>query len=135
MPLRAKAVFLISLLIAAPVAAGTTVPPEPQHLHALQRLMLSLAHDSARAALTIKDAYDDHLELLYLKEYEAMEGALATGGLVPLPLGSRFNLRPRLDGPHPIGEKDLPNQERYLKARKPKISPAPTAPKDSAMGL
>lgn len=29
----------------------------------------------------------------------------------------RFNLAPRLDGPHPIGEKDLDNQESYIAAR------------------
>ena len=80
-------------------------------------MMRSLAFDSARAAIAIRDSYDDHLELLYLREYEAMEGALATGGLVPLPLGPRFNLLPRLEGPHPIGEKDLANQASYLAAR------------------
>jgi hypothetical protein len=118
MPLRPFAALIVSLLTAAPLAAGTTpAVPEPGHLHALTRMMMSLAYDSARAAIAIRDSYDDHLELLYLKEYEAMEGALATGGLVPLPLGPRFNLRPRLDGPHPIGEKDLTNQESYLAAR------------------
>ncbi len=118
MPLRSLAVFLISLLTAAPVVAGTTpVTPDPNYLQALERMMRSLAYDSARAAIAIRDSYDDHLELLYLREYEAMEGALATGGLVPLPLGPRFNLRPRLDGPHPIGEKDLTNQNSYLAAR------------------
>ena len=29
----------------------------------------------------------------------------------------RFNLAPRLDGPHPIGEKDLGNQVNYIAAR------------------
>ena len=111
-------VVVVLLLTAAAASAGTNpVRPEPNHLDAIHRMMRSLAYDSARAALAIRDSYDEHLELLYLKEYEAMEGALATGGLVPLPLGSRFNVQPRLDGPHPIAEKDLANQASYLAAR------------------
>jgi hypothetical protein len=120
MPLRdvVRAVLIV-LLTAAAASAGTSpvAPPERQRLDAIHRMMRSLAYDSARAAITIRDSYDDHLELLYLKEYEAMEGALATGGLVPLPYGVRFNVRPRLAGPHPIGEKDLSNQGSYLAAR------------------
>src|SRR5688572_32014523 len=119
MPLRVSATVVVFLLAAAPLAAGTAPvrPPQPQHLRALDRMMQSLAHESARAAMAIRDSYDDHLELLYLKEYEAMQGALATGGLVPLPLDPRFNLSPRLEGLHPIGEKDLDNQGSYVAAR------------------
>lgn len=120
MLLRPLVSFVVLLLAATPLVAGTTTPvrpPEPQHLLALSRLMQSLAHESARGALEIRDSYDDHLELLFLKEYEAIEGALATGGLVPLPVDPRFNLLPRLEGPHPIGEKDLDNQESYIAAR------------------
>ena len=114
-----RRVLIALLLTAGPVAAGTTPvrPPLPQHLRALDRMMQSLSHESARGALAIKESYDDHLELLYLEEYEAMEGALATGGLVPLPLDARYNLMPRLEGPHPIGEKDLDNQDSYVAAR------------------
>lgn len=110
---------LIVLLTAAAASAGTNLvaPPEPRRLDAIYRMMQSLAYDSARVAIAIRDSYDDHLELLYLREYEALTGALATGGLVPLPVGPRFNVRPRLDGPHPIGEKDLTNQASYLAAR------------------
>ena len=80
--------------------------------------MVSMASHSARDAATIKRLYRPHLRLLLLNEYADLEGALATGGLAPLPVdAARFNLAPRLEGPHPIGEKDLGNQVTYLAAR------------------
>jgi hypothetical protein len=39
------------------------------------------------------------------------------GGLVPLPLDPRFNVRVRLDGSNPIGEKDIAHQSSYVAAR------------------
>ena len=80
--------------------------------------MAAMAAQSARDAAAIKRLYRPHLELLLLNGYSDLEGALATGGLAPLPAHpGRFNLAPRLDGPHPIGEKDLDNQVNYLAAR------------------
>jgi hypothetical protein len=88
------------------------------HVRQLDRMMVSLASQSARDAAAIKRLYRPHLRHLLLNEYADLEGALATGGLAPLPVdAARFNLAPRLDGPHPIGEKDLDNQLTYLAAR------------------
>jgi hypothetical protein len=43
---------------------------------------------------------------------------LVNGGLAPLPADPlRFNIAPRLEGPYPIGEKDLENQVSYIAAR------------------
>ena len=71
-------------------------------------MMVAIAAQSARDAAAIKRLYRPHLDLLLLNGYSDLEGALATGGLAPLPAHpDRFNLAPRLDGPHPIGEKDL----------------------------
>jgi hypothetical protein len=81
-------------------------------------MMVAMASQSARDAATIRRLYRPHLHLLRLNGYSDLEGALATGGLAPLPVNdARFNLAPRLDGPHPIGEKDLGNQVTYLAAR------------------
>jgi hypothetical protein len=81
-------------------------------------MMIDLGPASARAAATINDVYRQHLELLVLREYAAIESALGTGGLVPLPTDPlRFNIRPRIDGTASIGEKDLDNQPTYLAAR------------------
>jgi hypothetical protein len=81
-------------------------------------MMVALGRESARSSATIRTVYRDHLDLLFLEEYADLEGALANGGVAPLPPDpARFNLAPRLDGPHPIGEKDLANQSSYLAAR------------------
>jgi hypothetical protein len=98
---------------APPASADSLTPPQK-----LDKMMVAMAAQSARDAAAIKRLYRPHLELLLLNAYSDLEGALATGGLAPLPAHpERFNLAPRLDGPHPIGEKDLGNQVNYLAAR------------------
>lgn len=84
----------------------------------IDRMMVELAGHSAQAAQTIRRVYQEHLDVLALREYGELAGALDNGGLVPLPPDSlRYNIAPRLDGPHPIGEKDLANQSSYIAAR------------------
>jgi hypothetical protein len=108
-------VLVFSVVASAlPAAAGSS----SAQIQALDRMMVAMAPESARASATIRRVYRDHLDLLFLDEFEDLEGALANGGVAPLPEDpSRFNLDPRLDGPHPIGEKDLSNQASYLAAR------------------
>ena len=85
---------------------------------AIDAMMSSLAPESARDGAKIRGVYQEYLELLMLNGYVDIEGALDNGGLVPLPADPlRYNLQPRLDGPHPIGEKDLGNQSSYIAAR------------------
>ena len=97
------------LVCAAPAAAGS---------RAVDRMMVALAPDSAQAAETIRRVYQEHLDVLTLREYGELAGALDNGGLVPLPPQPlHYNIIPRLDGPHPIGEKDLANQRSYISAR------------------
>lgn len=80
--------------------------------------MVELRPQSVRASKTIRQAYQAHGELLVLDRYADLEGALVNGGLAPLPANPlRFNVMPRLDGPFPIGEKDLANQVNYIAAR------------------
>jgi hypothetical protein len=101
-------------LLPAPAAAGDSAA----QLRALDRMMTTLAAQSARDAAEIRQVYPPYLKLLQLNRYADLEGALATGGLVPLPSDARaFNLTPRLEGLHPIGEKDLHNQSSYIAAR------------------
>jgi hypothetical protein len=81
-------------------------------------MMTALARENARDAATIRRLYRDHLDLLFLGRYTDLEVALTTGGLAPLPHDpGAFNIAPRLDGPHPIGEKDLSRQHSYIAAR------------------
>ena len=80
--------------------------------------MVELGPQSARASKTIRRAYRPHGELLVLDRFSDLEGALVNGGLAHLPADPlRFNIAPRLDGPYPIGEKDLENQVSYIAAR------------------
>ena len=84
----------------------------------LDHMMVTLAPESALAAQTIRRVYQEHLDVLALKEYGELASALDNGGLVPLPDNPlRFNILPRLDGDHPIGEMDMDNQSSYAAAR------------------
>ena len=94
------------------------VAPATAGMRAIDRIMVDLATDSAQAAETIRRVYQEHLDVLMLRQYDELAGALDNGGLVPLPAEPhRYNILPRLDGPHPIGEKDLANQSSYISAR------------------
>jgi hypothetical protein len=98
-----------SLLIGPSVYAG---------MRSLDRMMVELGPESAQSAETIRRIYQDHLDVLTLRQYDELAGALDNGGLVPLPQDPlRYNILPRLDGLHPIGEKDLANQSSYATAR------------------
>jgi hypothetical protein len=104
------------------ISAVTSLPDgsalQRAFMEAVDRMMVALAPETARASAVIKQEYGSYFDLLVLDGYDAIETALANGGLVPLPLDSpRFNVRPRVDGSFPIGEKDLSNQHRYMSAR------------------
>jgi hypothetical protein len=107
------------LLAVSPSVVSAETGPDPQaFLKAIDGMMVSIGPESARASATIKHSYRDYMDLMVLHEYTALEGALANGGLVPLPADPlRYNLRPRVDGASPIGEKDLNNQLSYIAAR------------------
>jgi hypothetical protein len=87
-------------------------------MRSLDRMMADLGPASAQSAETIRRVYQEHLDVLALREYGELAGALDNGGLVPLPEHPlRYNIFPRLDGLHPIGEMDLANQSSYATAR------------------
>ena len=116
--------LVVGILLIAPVpaladsAAPIVVPGSVSRIDMIDRMMEALAPESAEAAATIRKVYRDHLDLLVLGGFSDLEGALTTGGLARLPDDpKRFNLLPRVDGPHPIGEKDLDHQGHYLTAR------------------
>jgi len=113
-----RPVFLMVLLAVSPAIASAATPdPQLQFIRAIDRMMVELAPQSSRASQSIKRAYRAHLSFLVLDQYDALADALNTGGLVPLPDDPRFNVKPRVDGLFPIGEKDLDNQESYISAR------------------
>ncbi len=117
---KSSVLIFITTLALAPCAAtaGTAVDKQAEFMKALDSMMVTLAPQTARASATVRKEYRQYLDLLVLNEYSALEDALYTGGLVPLPDSpERFNLKPRTDGPAPIAEKDLANQSSYIAAR------------------
>jgi len=97
--------------------AGVAADAQKNYIKALDRMMVKLAPQNARVAKIVREHYRAYLDLLVLNEFDAVEHALYTGGLVPLPEPDRFNLRVRTEGPAPIAEKDLANQASYIAAR------------------
>lgn len=113
-----RAVLLMVLLAVCPAMAfAEAADPQLQFIRAIDRMMVELSPQSSRASQSIKRVYRDHLDYLVLDQYASLADALHTGGLVPLPDDARFNVKPRVDGMFPIGEKDLDNQESYISAR------------------
>ena len=81
-------------------------------------MLANLAPASTLSALAIRETYRPFLNLLALDDFNQIETGLANGGLVPLPMDpERFNVRVRLEGTSPIGEKDMANQASYISAR------------------
>lgn len=113
--------FLVGLaLLMAPQGAlgATQGTNQAQFIRSLDRMMVELGPQSARASRTIRKLYRDHMDLLVLEQYDDLENALYTGGVARLPSDPlQFNLAPRVAGPFPIGEKDLENQISYIAAR------------------
>lgn len=107
---------LVVCLASAPAASARTVQ-EVEYLLAVTAMVIEQAPRSAHDAALMRDVYEPYLDALALGDYTAIEEGLANGGLVRLPLDPRFNVRVRLDGTNPIGEKDIAHQSSYVAAR------------------
>jgi hypothetical protein len=115
-----RILILLVVLVVSPqlVFAGTSREAHAQYMRTIERMMVALAPQNARASTAVREEYRAYLDQLVLDEFEALEDALYTGGLVPLPANHEaFNLKVRTDGPAPIAEKDLANQTSYIAAR------------------
>ena len=110
-----SAALVICLACAASASAQSV--QEAEYLLAVTAMVAEQAPRSAHDAALIRDVYQPYVEPLALGDYHEIEEGLATGGLVPLPLDPRFNVRVRLDGSNPIGEKDIAHQASYISAR------------------
>lgn len=105
------------LCLACSAAASAQSIQEAEYLLAVTAMVTAQAPRSAHDAALIRDVYQPFVEPLALGDYHEIEEGLATGGLVRLPLDPRFNVRVRLDGSNPIGEKDIAHQSSYIAAR------------------
>jgi uncharacterized protein DUF5715 len=91
---------------------------EAGYLTSVNTMLTDLAPASKESALAIRETYRPFLNLLALDDFNQIETGLSNGGLVPLPIDpERFNVRVRLEGTSPIGEKDMANQASYVSAR------------------
>jgi hypothetical protein len=115
---RAFASAAVAMCLAWPIVARAQGVTSSVDLSAVTAMVAAQAPRSAVDAETIKDVYLPYVDVLALSDYEQIEEGLATGGLVRLPLDAqRFNIRFRLEGTNPIGEKDLAHQASYVSAR------------------
>jgi hypothetical protein len=109
---------MVLLLVSPQLAFAGTGAAQAHYMRAIDRMMVELSAQNVYASTMVKKEYRAYLDELVLDEFAALEDALYTGGLVPLPHDhERFNLRVRTDGPAPIAEKDLDNQTSYIAAR------------------
>lgn len=107
---------LVLALVAAPSAAFAD--PDEAFVDALQSMMAELRPQSRRDARTIKAAYGPMVSRAMFDDRGDLEHALGKEELALIPdHGANLNIELRLDGKHPIAEKDLRNQALYLGAR------------------
>jgi len=108
----------VAICLAWPNVVHAQYVTEPEYLSVVNNMVTELTPLSAHASAVIRDVYQPYVDLLVLDDFDRIEDGLATGGLVPLPIDpQRFNVRVRLTGTSPIGEKDVAHQGSYVSAR------------------
>ena len=108
----AIALCAITVMTAARPASAS------EFVDALQLMMAQLRAESVRDARTIKAEYGRLVETAAFANRGDLEAALELEELARIPDHTEpLNIVLRLDGAHPIAEKDLRNQELYLGAR------------------
>jgi hypothetical protein len=96
-------------------AASASADQADDHVVRARALMLELRAESRRDARRIEDAYGRLGGAL--RDRDALRNAIGSGIIAQMPLETTpFNLRLRMDGRHPIGEFDRPNQHLYAAA-------------------
>jgi hypothetical protein len=102
-------------VFAAPLAGQAAADP---YIDALQSMMAELRPQSRQDAQTIKSAYGPMAKRSTFVDRGDMEAALETDELALISEHTApLNIALRLNGRHPIAEKDLANQASYLGAR------------------
>jgi hypothetical protein len=109
-------VAIAFLALTAPAAARPVSANE--FVDALQSMMAQLRPQSQRDARTIKAEYGPMVRRTAFVNRGDLEAALEMEELALIPEHTEpLNITLRLDGAHPIAEKDLANQSMYLGAR------------------
>ena len=108
----------LALVVAAPAAAQGRQAEHARFLAEARAMMTALRAESVDSAARIAAAYGEGAAGHAFHDREEVAAALNEGFLAPFPLTNNwFNVRPRLTGSHPIGEKDLGHQALYVAAR------------------
>jgi Family of unknown function (DUF5715) len=115
---RGRVAITLAIVCLTAIPARAQRSSEAGYLTVVNTMLADLAPASTQSALAIRESYRPFLDLLALDDFNQIEEGLANGGLVPLPNDpERFNVRVRLDGASPIGEKDMARQASYVSAR------------------
>ena len=105
---------VMTLLLASSASAETS---GDAFLKELRATMRALRGESVLGAEGITGAYAGRLDLQPLTDRGALQRARAEGRIESLPADALvLNVRPRLGGLHPIGERDLQHQRLYVGA-------------------
>ena len=119
MTIRRFAPLALAAWFSLPAAAtaGDTPANQQQRLDALQMMMSELRPASRRAAQDIKVSFGPMVAQAFANR-PALELAIERQHVALLARDAlAYNVEPRLEGRHPIGEKDLANQQAYVGAR------------------
>ena len=105
-------------LVTVPAASRPAAAENEAFVDALQSMMAELRPQSQRDARTIKAAYGPLVRSSMFVNRGDLEAALELDELALIPDHPEpLNIMLRLNGRHPIAEKDLDNQAMYLGAR------------------
>ena len=109
--------LLIAIFGASGPAAAESAADHQERVDALQLMMSELRPESRRAAKDIKVSFGPMVAQAFANR-GALELAIERQHVALLAADAlAFNVDPRLNGRHPIGEKDLENQQAYVGAR------------------
>lgn len=115
--MKSRALLRLAIAVAA-IAAPVSAASAESFVESLQSMMAELRPHSQRDARTIKTAYGPMVGRTAFVNRADLESALEFDELALIPEHTDpFNITLRLDGTHPIAEKDLRNQGLYLGAR------------------
>jgi hypothetical protein len=118
-PRTAAAVLVLAAaLTTAPVRANEHDLRHDRFVREARAMMAELRAESRRDAERIAAAYGEGAAAFVFGDFAALTASTQEGVIRTLPVDEyRFNIRPRLTGAHPIGEKDPVHQATYVAAR------------------
>ncbi len=101
-----------------PVSAQPDPDARARFVAGARAMMAELGGESRDDARRIAAVYGKGGTLRMFRDRDDLRAVTRQGVVAPFPVANNwFNVRPRLSGSAPIGEKDLAHQELYVAAR------------------